>query len=61
MTLNPTAFHLLTPTQWWHILTSIGAYTFMALIEYLTSGEPGQTVEGEFAWPVGKMLPTKQD
>jgi hypothetical protein len=33
----------------------------MALIEYLTSGEPGETVEGEFAWPVGKMLPAKQD
>lgn len=44
----------------WHILTGIGAYTYIALIEFLTWNEPemvalerGKTV---FAWPVSTLL-----
>lgn len=41
---------------WWHILTGIGAYIFIALVEYLTSGEAGQPLGRSFAWPVGKIV-----
>lgn len=37
---------------YWHIFTGIGAYIFMALVEYLTSDEAGQPLGGRFAWPV---------
>lgn len=37
---------------WWHIFTGIGAYIFIALVEYLTSEEAGETLGGRFAWPV---------
>lgn len=48
-------------SQYWHIFTAIGAYTFMALIEFLTSGVPGQAITAEFAWPVGSLVAAKQD
>jgi len=39
---------------WWHILTAIGAYTFMALVEYLTTNRtPGESL---FLWPVEELL-----
>ncbi|KAG4033793.1 hypothetical protein MFRU_004g02960 [Monilinia fructicola] len=41
---------------WWHILTGIGAYIFIALVEYLTSEEAGQALGQSFAWPVGLIL-----
>ncbi|KAI9743953.1 MAG: hypothetical protein M1818_002687 [Claussenomyces sp. TS43310] len=37
---------------YWHIFTGIGAYIFMALVEYLTSEEAGEPLGGRFAWPV---------
>jgi dihydroceramidase len=39
---------------WWHILTAIGAYIFMVLVEFLTTDR----VLGEdpFLWPVQSML-----
>ena len=37
---------------WWHIFTGIGAYIFIALVEYLTSEEAGDPLGGRFAWPV---------
>lgn len=37
---------------WWHIFTGIGAYIFIALVEYLTSEEAGEPLAGRFAWPV---------
>jgi dihydroceramidase len=43
---------------WWHILTGIGAYIGMALVEYLVTMEEGQTgrVEDGFVWPVRAVL-----
>lgn len=43
---------------WWHILTGIGAYVGMALVEYLVSIEDGTTgrVEEGFVWPVKAVL-----
>ncbi|KAF7898583.1 hypothetical protein EAF00_005029 [Botryotinia globosa] len=41
---------------WWHILTGIGAYIFIALVEYLTAEEAGQELGKSFAWPVGLIL-----
>lgn len=39
---------------WWHILTAIGAYTFMALVEYLTTErEPDESL---FLWPVKELI-----
>ncbi|KAI9641847.1 hypothetical protein NHQ30_009714 [Ciborinia camelliae] len=47
---------------WWHIFTGIGAYIFIALVEYLTSEEAGQALGPSFAWPVGLILAgTKSD
>jgi dihydroceramidase len=42
---------------WWHILTGIGAYVSIALVEYLVTIEDGQTgrIEGGFVWPVRAM------
>lgn len=39
---------------WWHIMTAIGAYTFMAIVEWLTVEEPDP--DGCFAWPVSLYL-----
>ncbi|KAF2463199.1 alkaline ceramidase-like protein [Lindgomyces ingoldianus] len=43
---------------WWHILTGIGAYVGMALVEYLITMEEGKTdrVEEGFVWPVKRVL-----
>jgi dihydroceramidase len=43
---------------WWHILTGIGAYVGMALVEYLVTMEEGKTgrVEDGFVWPVRAVL-----
>ncbi|EPE27582.1 hypothetical protein GLAREA_04373 [Glarea lozoyensis ATCC 20868] len=41
---------------WWHILTGLGAYIFIALVEYLTSEEAGQPLGSRFAWPVGYLI-----
>lgn len=40
---------------WWHILTSISSYTFMAMVEFLTSPEHESRGAG-FAWPAKKVL-----
>ena len=34
----------------------MGAYIFIALVEYLTSEEAGQPLRNRFAWPVGGIL-----
>ncbi|KAL5450550.1 hypothetical protein PMIN07_000112 [Paraphaeosphaeria minitans] len=43
---------------WWHILTGIGAYVGMAVVEYLVTIEDGRTdkVEDGFVWPVSAVL-----
>ncbi|KAF2229593.1 alkaline phytoceramidase [Viridothelium virens] len=41
---------------WWHILTGIGAYIFIVLIEYLTSETVGKDPRGLYAWPVDLCL-----
>jgi len=41
---------------WWHIFTGVGAYIFIALVEYLTSEEAGQPLGRSFAWPVGLII-----
>ncbi|OJD29707.1 alkaline phytoceramidase [Diplodia corticola] len=41
---------------WWHILTAIGAYVFMALVEVLTTEEGGEREPAPFAWPVDAYL-----
>ncbi|CAG8983185.1 hypothetical protein HYALB_00004012 [Hymenoscyphus albidus] len=41
---------------WWHIFTGMGAYIFIALVEYLTSEEAGQPLGTRFAWPVGSII-----
>ncbi|KFY13363.1 hypothetical protein V492_03316 [Pseudogymnoascus sp. VKM F-4246] len=51
----PLSF-LLELHGWWHIFTGIGAYIFIALVEYLTSEEAGEPLAGRFAWPVDMFL-----
>lgn len=46
---------------WWHVWTGIGAYVFMALVEYLvTLNEQAGSISGGgvegFVWPVGIVL-----
>ncbi|OCK83281.1 alkaline ceramidase family protein [Lepidopterella palustris CBS 459.81] len=43
---------------WWHVLTAICAYIFMALTEYLTSDNLalGDRIEEGFVWPVRAVL-----
>ncbi len=41
---------------WWHILTAVAAYTFMALIEFLTCPEHDETHGIGFAWPAKAVL-----
>ncbi|KAJ4354375.1 uncharacterized protein N0V89_006111 [Didymosphaeria variabile] len=43
---------------WWHILTGIGAYVGMAVVEYLVTVEDGKTdkIEEGFVWPVNAVL-----
>ncbi|KAL1599788.1 hypothetical protein SLS60_007592 [Paraconiothyrium brasiliense] len=49
---------ILIPTCWWHILTGIGAYVGMAVVEYLVTIEDGKTdkIEEGFVWPVNAVL-----
>lgn len=44
---------------WWHVFTGIGAYIFIALVEYLTSEEAGQEIGPSFAFPVGILIEGK--
>lgn len=43
---------------WWHLGTAVGAYTGMALVEYLVTLEEGKMgrVEEGFVWPVKAVL-----
>lgn len=41
---------------WWHIFTGVGAYIFIAIVEYLTSEDVGRPLGREFAWPVGRIV-----
>lgn len=41
---------------YWHIFTGIGAYVFIAEVEYLTGEEVGQKLAGRFAWPVNWVV-----
>ncbi len=45
---------------WWHIFTGIGAYIFIALVEYLTSEDAGEDLHERFAWPVEKVCLRRQ-
>lgn len=36
---------------YWHILTAIASYAFMAMIEFLTSPEVSESHGLDFAWP----------
>jgi dihydroceramidase len=40
----------------WHIMTSISAYTFMAMIEYLTSPSRDGSQYLGFVWPARLVL-----
>jgi dihydroceramidase len=69
MTLLQGNFSLLLCIRW-HILTGIGAYIFIAVIDYLVSDEEHLDVEGSFAWPAswasqsiftGTDLPTREE
>ncbi|TVY31659.1 Alkaline ceramidase [Lachnellula subtilissima] len=44
---------------WWHLFTGLGAYIFIALVEYLTSEEAGQSLSARFAWPVAYIVTGK--
>ncbi|KAJ5921813.1 hypothetical protein N7516_009516 [Penicillium verrucosum] len=44
----PYAF-ILELHGWWHICTGIGAYTFVAVVDHLVSGE--NLSQQSFAWP----------
>ena len=41
---------------WWHVLTAIGAFIFIVLVDHLTSGRVGQDNEKIFGWPAGQIL-----
>lgn len=41
---------------WWHVFTGLGAYIFIALVEYLTSEEAGMPLGRRFAWPVNSIV-----
>lgn len=41
---------------WWHVLTAIGAYVFIVLVDYLTSGQTGKSHEDAFGWPAKQIL-----
>lgn len=43
---------------WWHILTAIGAYIFMVLVEFLTTD--GVLGEDAFMWPVNGLVSTEK-
>lgn len=41
---------------WWHILTAISSYTFMAMVEFLTCPEHDESHGVGFAWPAKGVL-----
>lgn len=41
---------------WWHVLTSISTYTFMAIIEFLTFSDYKDSHGIGFAWPAKAVL-----
>lgn len=41
---------------WWHILTAIAAYAFMAMVEFLTCPEHDESHGIGFAWPAAGVL-----
>lgn len=41
---------------WWHILTAISSYTFMAMVEFLTCPEHNESHGVGFAWPAKGVL-----
>ena len=41
---------------WWHILTAIAAYSFIAQIEFLTGPENEESRGLGFAWPAKAVL-----
>lgn len=41
---------------WWHAFTGLGAYIFIALVEYLTGEEAGKPLGRRFAWPVNGIV-----
>ena len=41
---------------WWHILTAIASYTFMAMIEFLTCPEHDESHGLGFKWPAKAVL-----
>ncbi|KAH8820801.1 ceramidase [Xylogone sp. PMI_703] len=41
---------------WWHILTGIGGYVLIAVVEYVTSEDAGKPLGSSFAWPVGLII-----
>lgn len=49
--IGPLSF-LLELHGWWHILTAISSYTFMAVIEFLLSPENVDSYGVGFTWPV---------
>ncbi|KAF2495802.1 alkaline phytoceramidase [Lophium mytilinum] len=44
---------------WWHILTAIGAYTFMILVEHLTTDKTDRAED--FLWPLKGSLDVPKD
>ena len=49
----------------WHIMTAMSAYTFMAMIEFLTSSSIDGAQTSGFAWPaklvLGEIDPSAKD
>lgn len=41
---------------WWHILTAMSSYTFMAMIEFLTSADNDNSHGLGFKWPAKAVL-----
>lgn len=41
---------------WWHMLTAVSCYTFMALIEFLTSTDDESSHALGFVWPAKAVL-----
>lgn len=41
---------------WWHILTAISSYSFMAMVEFLTCPEHDESHGVGFAWPARGVL-----
>lgn len=48
---------------WWHIFTGIGAYVFIVLVDFLTSGtsEGGTGKMVDFGWPANRIVVKPRD